>query len=302
MISLEDTVNQILSEEGQVVLSLNDLDITWEQLERVFKGTYEQCKGYITVYDWLTDTISIEGKKEPDWANVRHMTYNAYNNMQRFMPDVPGNYWEFNPYTKKMSSLMASNFSFEVAKYPTIQKVDWEIKLQNVEGGQTVKFDIPYSLGTIKIYNGEEEIPVEVTEEEIDLEDQPEDTYLAKYPFRPKSETGDILNIESDDVNGTINNYDLTGELLFNYGYDEIIIKATSKFVSIIELDLTCELFYNWYKANLLTMIGAIKKQIDLEGVGLPFNFNADELLARGREIMTKVEELKGTKSHWSNF
>ena len=69
-----------------------------------------------------------------------------------------------------------------------------------------------------------------------------------------------------------------------------------------MELDLTCELFYVWFKANLLTLIGSMKKQIDLNGVGLPFDISSDDLLTRGRELMAKVEELKGTKQHWSNF
>ena len=39
-----------------------------------------------------------------------------------------------------------------------------------------------------------------------------------------------------------------------------------------------------------------------MNGSGLPFDVNQDDLLARGREIMQKVEELKANKSHWSNF
>ena len=72
--------------------------------------------------------------------------------------------------------------------------------------------------------------------------------------------------------------------------------------VAIKELDLTCELFYNWFKANVLTTIGAVKKQLDVQGVNLPFDINQDELLSRGREIMQKVEQLKADKMHWSNF
>ena len=49
-------------------------------------------------------------------------------------------------------------------------------------------------------------------------------------------------------------------------------------------------------------MIGSMKKQIDLQGVQLPFDLNQDDLLNRGRELMAKVEELKTSKSHWSNF
>jgi hypothetical protein len=45
-----------------------------------------------------------------------------------------------------------------------------------------------------------------------------------------------------------------------------------------------------------------MKKQIDLQGVQLPFDLNGDDILARGRELSAKVEELKTTKMHWSNF
>ena len=40
--------------------------------------------------------------------------------------------------------------------------------------------------------------------------------------------------------------------------------------------------------------IGAMKKQMDLTGVGLPFDINADGLLERGRILMDNVEKLKG--------
>ena len=45
-----------------------------------------------------------------------------------------------------------------------------------------------------------------------------------------------------------------------------------------------------------------MKKQLDLSNVGLPFDINADQLLERGRQYMDRVEELKGTKSRWSDF
>ena len=41
---------------------------------------------------------------------------------------------------------------------------------------------------------------------------------------------------------------------------------------------------------------------MDLTGVGLPFDINADGLLERGRVLMDSVEKLKETKQHWSNF
>ena len=51
MIFLEQAVNQILMEEGQIVVRLEDLQITWEDLENLFVGVYNQAKRYIVMYD-----------------------------------------------------------------------------------------------------------------------------------------------------------------------------------------------------------------------------------------------------------
>ena len=79
-------------------------------------------------------------------------------------------------------------------------------------------------------------------------------------------------------------------------------LKVKSKYVGIKELDLSCELFYVWFKAALMSYLGAMKKQMDLTGVGLPFDINGDQLLERGRQLMDSVQSLKETKQHWSNF
>ena len=59
------------------------------------------------------------------------------------------------------------------------------------------------------------------------------------------------------------------------------------------------EMFMVWFRGALLCYIGAMKKQLDLTGVGLPFDINADNLLERGRQYLDSIETLKTTKSHW---
>ena len=103
-------------------------------------------------------------------------------------------------------------------------------------------------------------------------------------------------------VTGSFDMDALNGYLKFSKDYDSLTVTFNTKYVAIQELDLSCELFVTWFKAKLFTMIGAIKKQIDLQGIGLPFDFNQDELLGRGRELMAKLDELKTSKMHWSNF
>jgi hypothetical protein len=279
MIFLEQTVNQILQEEGQVIISLDDLMITWDMLESLFIGTYEQAKGYISIYDWTTSVINTDPKKHTDWTHIRHMTYNAYNNMQRFMPDVPGNLWEFNPYTQNASALMSTNFSLEVGKYPTLEQLDYSIPIKGKAGRKCV-FRLPcmFDLDSFELLD------------------------LVATETTGKHSCGiQEVTIKGNSGTGQFDTDTFTGHIVFKEDVDTML-KITSKYVGIKELDLTCELFYIWFKANVLTLIGSMKRQVDLQGVQLPFDINQDDLLNRGRELMGKVEELKINKSHWSNF
>ena len=279
MIFLEQTVNQILQEEGQVIISLEDLQISWEDIESLFIGTYEQSKQYISIYDWVNQTIDSQGHKQNDWAHIRHLTLNAYNNMQRFLPDLPGQYWEFNPYTKDAKSLINTNFSLEVGKYPTLENLDYTLPL-TFKKGKKVTFRLPctFDLQSFSL---------------LDLK-------ATKVEHEHGCNKNEIV-LKGKKGSGSFNEKTLIGNITLNEDISTNL-SITSKYVGIKELDLTCELFYTWFKGNLLTLIGSMKRQIDLQGVGLPFDINQDDLLNRGRELMNKVEELKGTKSHWSNF
>ena len=304
MIFLEQIVNQILQEEGQIVLSLSDLGISWDMLENLFVGTYEQAKGYISIYDWQTQVINTNPKKNPQFTHIRHLTYNAYNNMQRFMPDVPGQYWEFNPYTKNTMALMSTNFSLEVGKYPTCKQLEHSLQFNSIKAGKTIRFSLPFTPITdeIIVTSGTANLKVNSQEVKYSSNEDFKNNYLdCSEPCPCNSDNETVVEINGD-VTGSFNLDTLKGEVKFKKDYSNINITFLSKYVGIEELDMTCELFYTWFKGNLLTMIGSVKKQLDMQGVGLPFDFNQDELLTRGREILSKVDELKTTKSHWSNF
>lgn len=273
MIFLEQAVNQILQEEGQVIVSLEDLNLSWERIEALFIGVFEQAKQYISIYDWVNDYVSLSPTEREQYSHVRHITYQAY--YQRFMPDLPPNYWEFNPYTKNISSLMNMPVNIEAGKYPTLTNLTYEIKL-NVTKEQPCYFILPCTF-------------------------RPHDFKFADFEVLKDNKNENNLILESINGVGQFDTKTLTGKLVMDKDYSDTL-SVTSKYVGIKELDLTCELFYIWFKAALLQLIGAMKKQIDLTSVGLPFDFNADGLLERGRQLMDRVEELKGTKQHWSNF
>lgn len=275
MIYLEQTVNQILREEGQTIISLEDMQISWEDVESLFIGVFEQSKQYISIYDWVEDTLSTSRQQRPDYAHIKHITLNAYNNMQRFMPDMPRQYWEFNPYTRNANSLINTNFSLEVAKYATLENLPYTTTL-NVRKEQKAHFITPCNF----------------------YADTLEFADFICYEHCNKPGT---YILEGEHGVGSFDTKTLRGNIVMDKDYTGTL-KVTSKYVGIKELDLTCELFYCWFKAALLQYIGAMKKQFDLTGVGLPFDINADNLLERGRQLMDNVEALKGTKSHWSNF
>lgn len=282
MIFLEKTVYQILREEGQLVVTLDDLEITMDQLNDLFIGTFDQCKGYITVYDWGEEFVGIDGVQEPEWTHLRHITYNTYNNMQRFMPDVPGNYWEFNPYTKKMSSLMATNFSTDYGKYPYCGPIQYDKSLGKVKTGLPLNFTLPcsFDIHTFKMQSGVDD---------------------TKY-IEVVGEADNVISLAGPLGQGEFNSKTLKGTITTTEDVNDLNTSFISKYAGILELDETCELFFVWFKANMLCMIGSVKEQTDLQGVQLPFDYNKDGILQRGRELLQRVEELKVQKQHWSNF
>ena len=272
MIFLEQTVNQILREEGQVIVTLDDLNITWQDIEDLFVGIYEQSKQYISIYDWVEDSLGLDPSKR-DYSHIKHFAYNAY--YQKMMPDVNPKQWEFNPYTKNASSMVNSNFSLEVGKYPTLENLEYELPMKLVKEKKSF-FTLPCTFNL-------------------------DDFDFMEAEVFPDHKDKHVLIIQGDNLFGRFNEKTLNGHMISDTDYIGTL-KIKSKYVGIKELDLSCELFYMWFKAALMQYIGAMKKQLDLTGVGLPFDINGDQLLERGRQLMDKVEELKGTKQHWSNF
>ena len=275
MIFLEQAVNQILMEEGQVIVRLEDLQITWEDLEKLFIGVYEQAKKYIVMYDWVEMTAGPEPQKT-DWTHVKHMTINNGLRMQRIMPDFTSNMWEFNPYTQNISSLANINYSIEAGMAPPLKHLDYKTKLDLYANRKTT-FVLPcdFELNSFKFEN-----------------------FIAF----PDSRHEHRIILESDNGVGNFDTKRLRGEIIMDTDYSGTL-EITSKYLGIDKIDMDDEMFMTWFRGALLCYIGAMKKQLDLTGVGLPFDINADGLLERGRQYLDSVEStLKGTKSHWSEW
>lgn len=273
MIFLEQIVRQCLMEEGQVIVTLEDLQITWEDLERLFIGVYEQSKDYILMSNWVRDTITPD-PTEKDWTHIKHLTINA-GVMPRIMPDMPNNLYEFNPWTHEASALMNTNFTAEVGLHPTLENLTYKKGL-NITANRKTRFILPcdFEINSFSFEN---------------------------FTAFPDSRNKNRIILESNNGVGNFDTKSLVGEIIMDIDYKGTL-EIVSKYVGIKELDLTDELFYVWFKGALLSYIGSMKKQFDLTSVGLPFDINADNLLERGRMFLDKVEELKGTKQHWSEW
>lgn len=275
MIFLEQAVNQILMEEGQVIVTLEDLNISWEDLERLFVGIYEQAKQYIVMYDWVEKTAGPDPQKT-NWTHIKHMTINNGLRMPRIMPDFTSNMWEFNPYTQNVSSLANINYNIEAGMAPTLDYLDYTKRL-NLTANRKSKFTLPcnFQINSFKFEN-----------------------FVA---FTDSKDENRII-LESNNGVGNFNTKTLSGEIIMDIDYVGPLT-ITSKYVGIKEIGLDCEMFYQWFKGALMCYIGSMKKQLDLTGVGLPFDINADGLLERGRQILDHVESnLKASKQHWSEW
>ena len=172
-------------------------------------------------------------------------------------------------------STVKLNKILEVAKYATLENLEYETEL-DVKKEQKKHFILPCSFHT-------------------------EDFSFADFVAYKDNKDRDKIILESDNGVGAFNRKTLSGHLIMYIDFKGPL-KVISKYVGIKEYNMQTELFVVWFQAALMQYIGAIKKQLDLTGVGLPFDINADGLLERGRQLMDRVEDLKGTKSHWSNF
>ena len=279
MIFLEEIVNQILREEGQIIASLDDYGITWLDLESLLKSTVDQAKDYVPIYDWEQMELRPQPKYVPDIVSVKHIVYNAYPDMQKILPDIQRVLWEFNPYKKQLRALAASNYSLEVTKYAYCDYIEYNCNLNKLKKDKLYAFALPGTFDpTTFVIKGKTK----------DMTYESEDESTIK--FSGKLGKG-IFDCKS-----------LQGSFILNNDEDMIELNMTSQYKGVLSLDMTCELFYTWFKVNLLGMIGGVKEQINLDGIGLPFNINADGLLQRSRELSQKLEDLKVTKMRWSNF
>lgn len=285
MLFLDKCVKTVLLEEGQLLVSLEDLGISDDDLNTLFEGIYEQARTYVQSYVKKTVKASTSPLVLPEAVSIKRVCYDTYmNQYNRVTPDIPQSNWDFNPHTRTFTTFASMSYIVEYLCYPKCGNLEVSDAIQlNMSGKATVKLPCKVTPDTFVLqYNGKAY--------NITGEDE------TQYNIMKKNDSA------GDVIVATINKktLNLSVSLDVENNVTSALYSFTTANYAIEEWDMKCELFMVWFKAALLSMIGAIKEQAgNIDTASMPFDINRDTLLTRARELYAKLDELKVSKSNW---
>lgn len=278
MLFLDKCVKVALLEEGQTLVTLEDLGITPDDLNTLFEGIYEQARPYIQRYVKKVIQASTSPLYLPDAVSIKRVSYNTFmNSYNRTIPDIPQSNWDFNPHTRMFTTYASMSYIVEYLCYPkcgNLEVVDSVVPTPDEE--LIIKLPCKISAKTLKLTQKD------VTYSFIDEDD-------------------DFYNYFSEDNYYVKIKKSSPQELILRLSQPEPVqyVFRTLNY-AIEEWDMKAEIFMVWFKAALLSMIGAIKEQAgNIDSGSMPFDVNRDGLLSRARELYARLDELKITKSNW---
>lgn len=289
MLFLDKCVKTILLEEGQVLVSLDDLGISEDDLNQLFEGIYEQARTYIQKYVKKSISASTSPLYLPDAVSIKRMVYNTFmNDYDRISSDIPQKNWDFNPHDRTLTTFVAMSYIVEYLAYPKCGNLDFSDSFELVNGKGTYKLPCKPNRESFKLIYGGKEYSVTSA-----------DDCGCNYYFEVEQEDGEFLQIAEYNLQKQLLKVDITPEQDANY----MMLTFKTLNYAIEEWDMKAEIFMVWFKAALLSMIGAIKEQAgNIDSASMPFDVNRDGLLGRARELYAKLDELKQSKSCWWEF
>lgn len=288
MLFLDKCVKTALLEEGQVLVSLDDLGIERDDLNDLFESIYEQARPYIQKYVKKSISSSTSPLVIPDAVEIKRVSIDSYmNQYNRFSADITQTNWDFNPHTREFTTYAAMSYIVEYLSYPECGNLNvTDVLALNQKGKAHIKLPCKPDTKTFVIsYN---DVDYKITEEDDE-----------NFYFTYQNEEDETITV------GSLNKK--TDKLEIKLDYVETEPNITYSFdtwnYAIEEWDMKAEIFMIWFKAALLSMIGAIKEQAgNIDTASMPFDVNRDGLLARARELYAKLDDLKTTKSTWWEF
>lgn len=287
MLFLDKCVKTALLEEGQVLVSLEDLGITDDDLNTLFEGIYEQARPYIQRYVKKTISASTSPLYLPDAVSIKRVSYNTFmNEYNRTISDIAQSDWDFNPHTRMFTTFASMSYIVEYLTYPKCGNLEYSDTLVLNSNGKG-KAKLPCKFEDFSLLYRDDKYTINA-----------EDSNFYYILINP--ETEDEKQVAKIDKNTLI--LEVTTEPVGD-NITGVAYTFTTANYAIEEWDMKCELFMVWFKAALLSMIGAIKEQAgNIDTASMPFDINRDSLLSRARELYAKLDDLKVTKSNWWEF
>ena len=280
MIYLDKLLRTIQLEEGQTLVSFEDLGISDTDLNDLFESVYEQARPYAQSFVRKIIKGSMSPIKIPDAVAIKRVTYNVYEGFIRPVPDLSDNMWDFDPHTREFRSFATTNYVVEYLTYPECGYKDLSAILTQKDGKLFISLPCKFNPETFTLSQG---------------------NLVAT--CSPSAKKGEYT------INGTLGKGFISerGEgavsLSSEATEDLVSMQCFSKFKAIEEWDMKVEVFVVWFKAALLSLIGSIKEQAgNIDSAALPFDVNRDTILGRARELWARVEDLKVSKSAWYEF
>lgn len=288
MLFLDKCVKTALLEEGQVLVSLEDLGIAREDLNDLFESIYEQARPYIQRYIRKSITASTSPLKIPDAVSIKRVTLDSYMNLyNRTLPDLKPDGWDFNPHTREFTTFASTPYIVEYLCYPECGNLNvTDAILVSEKGKAHIKLPCKPDTKTFVLTYGD--TTYKITEEDDN-----------NFYFTYENEEGETITV------GKLNKRTDKLDITVGYIHDEpaLTYSFDTWNYAIEEWDMKVEIFMVWFKAALLSMIGAIKEQAgNIDTASMPFDINRDTLLSRARELYAKLDELKTTKLTWWEF
>lgn len=284
MIYLDKITKNVLLEEGQTLVSLEDMEITNDDLNDLFFSIYEQARPYAQRYLKKKMHLSTSPVILDDAVEIKRITYDIYPNMyNRMATDIAQSAWEFNPHTRQLQVFAGTNYVVDYLCYP---KCDY-LPISEVHGiaDNKLKFVLPcLPDDDFKLKSGDYEATVDET-----------NTDTSKIVLNGTLGSGEI------DLSSLKLTLDTTQSGLSDG--TSVDCSFTTKNRAIEEWDMKTEIFVVWFKAALLNMIGSIKAQAgNIDSAAMPFDVTRDDLLQKAQNLYSRVEELKINKSNWWEF
>ena len=289
MLFLDKCVRTILLEEGQILVSLEDLGISEDDLNQLFESVYEQARTYIQKYVKKSITASTSPVYLPDAVSIKRVVYNTFmNDYDRVSSDIPQKNWDFDPHSRNLTTYVSMSYIVEYLSYPKCGNLDFTDAVELINGKGTAVLPCKPDRDSFKLIYGEDEYKITSISEDG-----------CKYYFEKDLEDGEFLQVAEYDT--CKKRLDIAIEP--KEGINQINFSFKTLNYAIEEWDMKAEIFMVWFKAALLSMIGAIKEQAgNIDSASMPFDVNRDGILGRARELYAKLDELKQTKSCWWEF